>query len=124
MSRPKFLADHDLNEQIVVGVLRRAPTLEFRRVRELGFEERNDAFLLDYAAAQGFIVVSHDVNTMPAAAYERLAEGRGITGLFMVQQSLPIGPIIDDLCLVWSASELEEWANQVVFLPISQQYSS
>jgi len=70
MSRPKFLADHDLNEQIVVGVLRGAPMAEFRRVHELGFATRNDAFLLDYAAEQGLIIVSHDVNTMTAAAYE------------------------------------------------------
>ncbi len=34
MSRPLFLADHDLYEHIVVGVLRREPAIEFLRVRE------------------------------------------------------------------------------------------
>jgi len=119
MSRPKFLADHDLNEQIVVGVLRRAPTAEFRRVRELGFAARNDAFLLDYAAGQALIIVSHDVNTMPAAAYERVAAGRTVAGLIMVQQTFPVGPIIDQLLMIWSATDQEEWTNQVVFLPMS-----
>jgi hypothetical protein len=118
MSRSKFLADHDLNEQIVAGVVRRSPGLEFRRVREFGFARRNDAFLLDYAAEQGFIIVSHDVNTMTAAAYTRLAEGKHLAGLFMVPQTFPIGPIIDNLLLIWSASDGEEWANQVIFLPI------
>jgi hypothetical protein len=33
-----------------------------------------------------------------------------------VQQTFPVGPIIDQLLLIWSASEQEEWANQVVFL--------
>ncbi len=117
MSRPKFLADHDLNEQIIMGVLRRAAGAEFRRVRELGFAERPDAFILDYAAGQGVIIVSHDVNTMPAAAYERMAEGRPIAGLLMVQQIAPIAPIIDNLLLIWSASEAAESENQVVFLP-------
>ena len=118
MSRPKFLADHDLNDQIVVGVLRLVPSAEFRRVRELGFATRNDAFLLDYAAGQGLIIVSHDVNTMPAAAYVRLAEDKPMTGLFMVPQTFPVGPIIDDLVLVWSGSDREEWENQVIFLPM------
>jgi hypothetical protein len=36
MSRPRFLADHDLNEHLVTGVLRREPTIEFLRVREVG----------------------------------------------------------------------------------------
>jgi hypothetical protein len=36
----------------------------------------------------------------------------------MVQQSSPIGPVIEDLVLIWSSSELEEWKDQVVFLPL------
>ncbi len=36
MSRPRFLADHDLNEHIVTGVLRREPAAEFLCVREFG----------------------------------------------------------------------------------------
>jgi hypothetical protein len=118
MSRPKFLADNDLNEQIVAGVLRRSSKLEFPRVREFGFTRRNDAFLLEYAAEQGFIIVSHDVNTMTAAAYKRLAEGKHLAGLFMVPQTSPIGLIIDNLLLIWSASDAEDWAGQVTFLPL------
>lgn len=86
MSRPRFLADHNLNEQIVVGVLRLVPSAEFRPVRELGFATRDDAFLLDYAARQGLIIVSHDVNTMPAAAYI----GGTCTKVHKVSQPRPI----------------------------------
>jgi hypothetical protein len=46
-----------------------------------------------------------------------MAEGRTIAGLLMAQQSSPIGPIVDDLLLIWSASEAEEWENQGVFVP-------
>jgi len=81
MNRPKFMADHDLNEHIVTGVVRRAPSCEFLRVREVGLEERPDTEILDYADRHGFLIVSHDVNTMPAAAYARIAEGRTIAGL-------------------------------------------
>lgn len=118
MNRPRFLADHDLNEQIVAGVLRRGSGLEFRRVRDLGFAQRNDAFLLNYAAEQGLIIISHDVNTMTAAAYERLAEGKSLAGLFMVPQTAPVSSIIDNILLIWSASDAEEWTNLVTFLPI------
>lgn len=118
MSQPKFLADHDLNEHIVVGVIRRASTGVFSRVREVGLYNRPDEDILDYAAQHGFIVVSHDVNTLPAAAYARLAAGNKIAGLLMVQQTHPISTIIDNLLLIWSASEAEEWENQVYFLPL------
>jgi hypothetical protein len=72
MSRPRFLADHDLNEHILTGTLRREPALECVRARDVGMSKRSDAAVLAYAADHGFIVVSHDVNTMPSAAYARM----------------------------------------------------
>lgn len=76
MSRPRFLADHDLNEHIVVGIRRRESTIEFRRVRDLGMHALPDVEILEYADRHGFIIVSHDVNTMPAEAYARLTTGK------------------------------------------------
>ena len=35
MNRPRFLADHDLNEHIVAGVMRLHPEIEFVRVRDV-----------------------------------------------------------------------------------------
>ncbi|NIP26742.1 MAG: hypothetical protein GWN81_18995, partial [Phycisphaerae bacterium] len=97
MSRPRFLADHDINEHVVVGVCRREPALQFIRVRDIGMADRPDADILAYADQERLIVVSHDVNTMPAAAYVRMAEDKTIAGLLMVQQSDPINSIIDSL---------------------------
>ena len=57
---------------------------------KLGFATRNEALLLDFTAGQGLIMVSHGVNTMPAAADERLADGRAVTGFFMVRQTFPV----------------------------------
>jgi len=118
MSRPRFLADHDLNEHIVAGVLRREPVIDFSRVRDLGISTLPDTEILAYAAREGLLVVSHDVNTMPAAAFARLSAGGSFPGLFMAPQSSPIASIIDSLVLIWAASELEEWKDQVVFLPL------
>src|SRR4051812_39975918 len=103
MSRPRFLADHDLNEHIIDGVLRREPTLEFIRARDVGLSDRPDPEVLAYAATHGYLLVSHDVNTMVGHAYARLAAGKVMRGLFMVQQSEPIAPVIDALVLTWSA---------------------
>jgi hypothetical protein len=62
--------------------------------------------------------LSHDVNTMPAAADALVQAGASFPGLLMVQQTQPISPIIEDLVLIWSASELEEWNGLVCFLPL------
>ena len=119
MSRPKFLADHDLNEHIVSGVLRREPLIEFLRVRDIGLNREPDAIVLEFAHEHQLLVVSHDVNTMPATAFERIAAAKSISGFFMVQQSMPVGSVIDELVLIWLVTELEDWENQVVFLPLA-----
>ena len=118
MSRPRFLADHDLNEHIVHGVLRREPAIEFVRVRDVGLHEHSDAEVLEYAATHQLIVVSHDVNTMTTEAYARIREAAPAAGLLLVKQSDPVGRVIDDLILIWSTSEAEEWQNAVGFLPL------
>jgi predicted nuclease of predicted toxin-antitoxin system len=119
MNRPRFLADHDLNEHIVHGVLRREPAIKFIRFRDVGLHEHADAAVLEYAAAHQLIVVSHDVNMMPANAYTRIQAGTPVAGLLMVKQSDPVGLLIDDLMLIWSASEAEEWQSVVGFLPLT-----
>ncbi len=118
MSRPRFLADHDLNEQIVDGLLRREPSIQIRRLREVGLQEAPDGEVLHYAAQHGLLLISHDVNTMPAAAYARTDSGQVMHGLIMVRQIDPIAPVIDNLLLIWAASEMEEWRGQVWFLPL------
>ena len=118
MGQVRYLADHDLNEQIVSGVLRREPTIEFIHVRDIGPGNRLDADVLEWSAQRGFVVVSHDVNTMAAAAYERLGRGEKMTGLILVPQLEPIGTIIEDLILIGSATEAEEWSGAVAFLPL------
>lgn len=118
MSRPRFLADHDLNEHIIDGVLRREPTIEFLRARDLGLQRRADPLVLEWAAQNGLIVVSHDVNTMPAHAYARMDAGLPLSGLIMARQTLPVIRVIGDLVLIASASEAEEWMGTVAFLPL------
>lgn len=114
MSRPRFFADHDLNEHLVRGVVRREPAIEFIRAHNIGMHERSDAEVLAYAAEHQMLVISHDVNTMPANAYTHIRAGAPMAGLLMVKQSDPVGMVIDDLILIWSASKAG-----VGFLPLT-----
>ncbi|MEX2176298.1 MAG: DUF5615 family PIN-like protein [Pirellulaceae bacterium] len=118
MSRPRFLADNDLNDAIVRGTLRREPAIEFSRLRELGLAQLPDTEVLRFAAREGSIVVSHDVNSMTSAAFALLADNEAMHGLLLVHQSEPIAPILESLTLIWSASEAESWMGLVEFLPL------
>jgi hypothetical protein len=52
------------------------------------------------------VVVSHDVNTMPAAAFHRIKLGQPLAGLLRVQQSESMGSIIKSPLLIWQAPDI------------------
>jgi predicted nuclease of predicted toxin-antitoxin system len=118
MSRPRFLADNDLNDAIVRGTLRREPSIEFVRLRELGLEQHADRAVLEFASREHWIVVSHDVNSMTAAAFAILRDGGPMHGLLLVHQRDALAPTIESLILIWSASEADEWIGLVEHLPL------
>jgi hypothetical protein len=74
--------------------------------------------VLEWAAHRKLIILSHDVNTMSANAYARIARGEFMAGLLLVrQQPIAMRAIIENLVLIWSASDAEEWYGKVRFLP-------
>lgn len=89
MSRVKFLFDEDLNGRIVRGVRRRIPDLDSTTVQEADLPEASDPDVLDWAAAESRVVVTHDHRTMRPCAEERLKTGLPMTGLILVRR-LPL----------------------------------
>jgi Domain of unknown function (DUF5615) len=113
----RFLADADLNQAIVIGVLGREAALDFLSATEADLEGRSDADVLEFAASQDRIVVSHDTSTMPLHFSDRLRSGRMSPGVFLVRQRASVGQVVEAILLVWSASAPEEWAGQIHYLP-------
>jgi hypothetical protein len=70
------------------------------------------------SAAEGRILISHDVNTLPKHFGHFVTDGQGSPGVFLIPQSLPLSRAIDELVLIWSASEADEWQNLLVWLPL------
>ncbi len=66
MSTVKYLFDEDLNGRIVRGVRRRKSDLNSTTVQEAGLRDASDPAVLEWAAVQGRVVISHDHRTMRA----------------------------------------------------------
>ena len=114
----RFLADEDVRADILQGLRFREPAIDILDVKSAGLEGTKDPALLELAAEQDRILISHDRNTMTRHFYDRLAAGQSGPGLFIVSKHpSAVGQVIESLFLVWSASQAEEWRNQVVYLP-------
>lgn len=113
----RFLADADLNQAIVIGALGREAPLDFLTATEAGLEGRSDPDVLEFAASQDRILVSHDTSTMPVHFFDRLRSGRMSPGVFLVRQRASVGQVVEAILLVWSASAPVDWAGQIHYLP-------
>ncbi len=114
----RFLADADLNRAIVTGLLRREPSIDLLGAHAAGLRGLHDREVLALAANQERILVSHDVNTLPMHFRAFLDSKRQSPGVFLVPQSLAVASAIEDLLLVWLASDAADWENRLEWLPL------
>lgn len=114
----RLAADENPNNDIVRGLLRRKPNIDVVRVQNAGLSGASDPELLEWAARQGRVLVTHDVSTVSKHAYERVAAGQAMPGVFEVATTLSVARAIDDLLLIVECSFEGEWEGQVRYLPL------
>jgi hypothetical protein len=113
----RFQADADLNHVIVKATLRREPSIDFQTAHAAGLVGLRDPEVLALTAHAGRVLVTNDRKTMP----KHFAEFIGHTtssGVIVIPQKLPVRAAIEDLLLIWTASEAEEWHNRIQVLPL------
>jgi hypothetical protein len=115
---PRLATDEDFNNRILRGLLRRKPDLNIVRVQDAGLIGRDDAEVLEWAAREGRVLITHDVTTMKRCVEERIAAGLPMPGVFEVNQQTPIAQAIEDILLIAEYSLEDEWEGQIRFLPL------
>ena len=114
----RFLVDEDFDNDVMRGMLRQLPTLDIVRAQDVGLSGTPDPIVLEWAAQEGRVLLTHDVSTMTAHAYARVTSGLSMPGVFAVSQLAPISQVIEDLMLLAECSLPGEWEGQVRYLPL------
>jgi hypothetical protein len=114
----RLAADENFNNDIVRGLLRRQPALDIVRVQDGGLSGADDPAVLEWAAGEGRILLTHDVTTITKYAYERVEAGKPMPGVFEVNRALPLGLVIEEILLIAECSLEGEWEGQVRYLPL------
>jgi len=113
----RLLVDHDFNERVLRGVQSRGE-VDVVLARAVNLDDRPDSELLAWAAAEERILLSHDVQTMPAFAIGRVRSGQEMPGLILVPQELGIGKAIEELTMIVLCSDQVEWRDMIVYVPL------
>jgi len=115
--KTRFQADANFNEDIVAGVLRRLPEIDFQTANEAELVRLSDHEVLAKAAAEGRILITHDRRTVPLH-FARFIQTGSSPGVLVVSQKAELLRIIEDLILIWFASDAEEYTNSIRTLPL------
>ncbi|MGQ0592223.1 MAG: DUF5615 family PIN-like protein [Gammaproteobacteria bacterium] len=113
----RFQADADLNFLIVRKLLRREPEIDFQSATKAGLAGQSDPEVLALAAREGRILVSHDETKMPRH-FGNFIRKEHSAGVVILSQALPHSVVVEELELIWGASEAEEWVNRITYLPL------
>ncbi|MEN9226595.1 MAG: DUF5615 family PIN-like protein [Thermostichus sp. HHBFW_bins_43] len=114
----RLLSDENFNGDIVRGLLLLEPQLDLVRVQDVGLRQVEDPLILDWAARNDRILLTHDRATMPSFAYERLLQGQLMPGLFIVHNRASVQQVIDEMVLLVNCTEQSEWEGIVLYLPL------
>jgi Domain of unknown function (DUF5615) len=92
--------------------------LDFLSANDAELEGVSDPDVLALAAEQDRILVSHDFQTMPQH-FGGFLQARGSSpGVLLVPQYLPIAEAIEEIVLIWGASDAGEWRNRILRIPL------
>ena len=113
---PLFVADEGFKWNIVRGIIYRDPTVPIVLVQDVGLGGAADPVILEWAAGEGRVVLTHDKRTMTRDANARLRAGLPMPGVVMVHWSMPIGQAIEGLLEMIGTSLEGEWENQIRYV--------
>ena len=114
----RLASDENFNNNIVRGVLRQKRDVDIVRTQDVGLSGADDRTVLEWAAEQRRVLLTHDVNTITKYASERIEAGQAMPGVFEVSRTAPIGPVIEDIVLLVECSLEREWEGQIIYLPL------
>lgn len=77
-----------------------------------------DPEILIWCEKNNFILVTNNRASMPLHLKEHLILGHHLPGIFVFRPQSKIGEIIDDLVLIASVSEGNEYVDSITYIPL------
>lgn len=116
--RVRFQADADFNHTIIKAALRREPGIDFNSAAAANLIGLNDDEVLAIAAKTGRVLLTHDRRTMPKHFGEFIGTGTSAGVLVVPQRAVLRARVVEDLILIWAASDASEWVDRLQSLPL------
>lgn len=117
----RYLLDEHIAPAYRVQLLRAAPDLDVWLIGDPGAPARGtlDPEILIWCEENSFILVTNNRRSMPRHLSDHLAAGRHIPGSLVVNLTISMGNIIDELILIAGTSTDDEYQDLIIYLPLT-----
>ena len=112
----RFIADEGFRRSIVTGLRNRLPSIDLTLAQDVGLTRTPDPEILEWAAHENRIVLTHDQSTMVGYANARLIAGLPMPGVLVIHWETPPGLAIQSLLEMIGASLEGDWANRIRYI--------
>jgi hypothetical protein len=103
-----------------VAIQQHNPEIVVWRVGDPGAPpiETLDPDILLWCEEHGFTLVTKNRASMPVHLRDHLAAGRHVPGIFILNEKMSMGETAEELAIIHGATDPEEYADMIIFLPI------
>lgn len=117
----RYLLDENVTPVFRTELLKREPRLIVWKVGDPGAPSwgTDDPTILRWCEKNCFILVTNNRKTMPEHLSVHIEKGGHIPGIFELNPNMSIGETLDELLLIWGASDPQEYQDLVIYLPLS-----
>ncbi len=116
----RYLIDENISRSVRNQLLFHEPAMDVVCVGDENAPPygTSDRTILEWLEQTGYILVSRNRRTMPTHLKEHLAQGKHIAGMLLLKKRVSIGTLIEELLLIWYASEASEYQDHIRYLPL------
>ena len=79
-----------------------------------------DPDILLWCENNDFSLVTNNRASMPVHLRDHLLAGRHVPGIFILHNKMSLRETVDELALIWLATEPDEYTDLIGYLPVSE----
>ena len=112
----RLVADENFNGIVFDALLLQQPDLDVVRAQDVGLTRAPDPLVLEWAAENGRVLLSHDRKT--GFVYDRIRRGLPVAGVIELLPPYTIPQAVEDILIVTVSMTPDEIKDQVIYLPL------
>jgi hypothetical protein len=118
--RIRFLLDENVSPRVKVALWRRHAAIDVLRVGDPQAPPLGtiDPDILRYLEQARRVLITGNRASMPGHVAVHLVGGGHHWGIFRLRRRTTFQQVVEELCLLWAASEDEEWIDQLAWIPL------